>query len=214
MTSSAAISFVVRPLASSRSTCASVALRPPGLTCSVGALFSARGCRHSTFSCASRTTNCRRDPTVCSAAVAEERNRLAREIHDSLAHYLTVANVRPGPRANRPRACFGSAARRRTGCRGRAPAGPAARGGGPVCGYNQRRRPAFVEAHREVAQQLAQRLRLGRGVGKAAPSQGASVEVRVLRTTRARVSSWSSNLRYAGSHPNGCRCLAAKRNCR
>jgi signal transduction histidine kinase len=27
------------------------------------------------------------------AAVAEERNRLAREIHDSLAHYLTVANV-------------------------------------------------------------------------------------------------------------------------
>jgi signal transduction histidine kinase len=28
-----------------------------------------------------------------SAAVAEERNRLAREIHDSLAHYLTVANV-------------------------------------------------------------------------------------------------------------------------
>jgi signal transduction histidine kinase len=26
-------------------------------------------------------------------AVAEERNRLAREIHDSLAHYLTVANV-------------------------------------------------------------------------------------------------------------------------
>jgi signal transduction histidine kinase len=30
---------------------------------------------------------------VRSAAVAEERNRLAREIHDSLAHYLTVANV-------------------------------------------------------------------------------------------------------------------------
>jgi signal transduction histidine kinase len=28
-----------------------------------------------------------------SAAVAEERNRLAREIHDSVAHYLTVANV-------------------------------------------------------------------------------------------------------------------------
>jgi signal transduction histidine kinase len=28
-----------------------------------------------------------------SAAVAEERNRVAREIHDSLAHYLTVANV-------------------------------------------------------------------------------------------------------------------------
>jgi signal transduction histidine kinase len=27
------------------------------------------------------------------AAVAEERNRLAREIHDSLAHYLTVINV-------------------------------------------------------------------------------------------------------------------------
>ena len=27
------------------------------------------------------------------AAVSEERNRLAREIHDSLAHYLTVANV-------------------------------------------------------------------------------------------------------------------------
>ncbi len=30
---------------------------------------------------------------VRNAAVAEERNRLAREIHDSLAHYLTVANV-------------------------------------------------------------------------------------------------------------------------
>jgi signal transduction histidine kinase len=30
---------------------------------------------------------------VRSAAVAEERNRLAREIHDSLAHYLTVVNV-------------------------------------------------------------------------------------------------------------------------
>ena len=30
---------------------------------------------------------------VRSAAVAEERNRLAREIHDGLAHYLTVANV-------------------------------------------------------------------------------------------------------------------------
>lgn len=30
---------------------------------------------------------------VRTAAVAEERNRLAREIHDSLAHYLTVANV-------------------------------------------------------------------------------------------------------------------------
>ena len=30
---------------------------------------------------------------VRSAAVTEERNRLAREIHDSLAHYLTVANV-------------------------------------------------------------------------------------------------------------------------
>jgi signal transduction histidine kinase len=30
---------------------------------------------------------------VRGAAVAEERNRLAREIHDSLAHYLTVANV-------------------------------------------------------------------------------------------------------------------------
>ena len=30
---------------------------------------------------------------VRSAAVAEERNRLAREVHDSLAHYLTVANV-------------------------------------------------------------------------------------------------------------------------
>jgi signal transduction histidine kinase len=30
---------------------------------------------------------------VRSAAVAQERNRLAREIHDSLAHYLTVANV-------------------------------------------------------------------------------------------------------------------------
>lgn len=30
---------------------------------------------------------------VRAAAVAEERNRLAREIHDSLAHYLTVANV-------------------------------------------------------------------------------------------------------------------------
>ncbi len=30
---------------------------------------------------------------VRQAAVAEERNRLAREIHDSLAHYLTVANV-------------------------------------------------------------------------------------------------------------------------
>jgi signal transduction histidine kinase len=30
---------------------------------------------------------------VRSATVAEERNRLAREIHDSLAHYLTVANV-------------------------------------------------------------------------------------------------------------------------
>jgi signal transduction histidine kinase len=30
---------------------------------------------------------------VLQAAVAEERNRLAREIHDSLAHYLTVANV-------------------------------------------------------------------------------------------------------------------------
>jgi signal transduction histidine kinase len=30
---------------------------------------------------------------VRSSAVAEERNRLAREIHDSLAHYLTVANV-------------------------------------------------------------------------------------------------------------------------
>lgn len=30
---------------------------------------------------------------VRSAAVAEERNRLAREIHDSLAHYLTVANI-------------------------------------------------------------------------------------------------------------------------
>jgi signal transduction histidine kinase len=27
------------------------------------------------------------------AAVAEERNRLAREIHDTLAHYLTVVNV-------------------------------------------------------------------------------------------------------------------------
>src|SRR6266566_9586349 len=67
----------------------------------------------------------------------------------------------------------------------------------PVRGYNQRRRPASVEAHCEVAQQLAQRLRLGRGVGKAARSQGVSVEVRVLRTTRARVSSWSSDLRYA-----------------
>jgi signal transduction histidine kinase len=30
---------------------------------------------------------------VRNAAVAQERNRLAREIHDSLAHYLTVANV-------------------------------------------------------------------------------------------------------------------------
>jgi signal transduction histidine kinase len=30
---------------------------------------------------------------VRNAAVTEERNRLAREIHDSLAHYLTVANV-------------------------------------------------------------------------------------------------------------------------
>jgi signal transduction histidine kinase len=30
---------------------------------------------------------------VRDAAVAQERNRLAREIHDSLAHYLTVANV-------------------------------------------------------------------------------------------------------------------------
>ncbi|MBA2451068.1 MAG: sensor histidine kinase [Chloroflexi bacterium] len=30
---------------------------------------------------------------VRAAAVAEERNRLAREIHDSLAHYLTVINV-------------------------------------------------------------------------------------------------------------------------
>jgi signal transduction histidine kinase len=30
---------------------------------------------------------------VRSAAVAEERNRLAREVHDSLAHYLTVVNV-------------------------------------------------------------------------------------------------------------------------
>jgi signal transduction histidine kinase len=30
---------------------------------------------------------------VRTAAVAQERNRLAREIHDSLAHYLTVANV-------------------------------------------------------------------------------------------------------------------------
>jgi signal transduction histidine kinase len=30
---------------------------------------------------------------VRSAAITEERNRLAREIHDSLAHYLTVANV-------------------------------------------------------------------------------------------------------------------------
>jgi signal transduction histidine kinase len=30
---------------------------------------------------------------VRAAAVAEERSRLAREIHDSLAHYLTVANV-------------------------------------------------------------------------------------------------------------------------
>ena len=30
---------------------------------------------------------------VRSAAVAEKRNRLAREIHDSLAHYLPVANI-------------------------------------------------------------------------------------------------------------------------
>ena len=30
---------------------------------------------------------------VRNAAVTEERNRLAREIHDSLAHYLTVANI-------------------------------------------------------------------------------------------------------------------------
>jgi signal transduction histidine kinase len=30
---------------------------------------------------------------VRSAAVAQERNRLAREIHDSLAHYLTIVNI-------------------------------------------------------------------------------------------------------------------------